>query len=70
MIVFLVETARAILNTLQNSCLTQKEIIEKSGFSERTVRNYLRILVKASVIEELNNVSDMRFKKYRLKEVE
>lgn len=49
--------------------LTQKQIISNTNLSERTVRNILKKLVVNGIVAELNNVSDFRFKKYKLTEV-
>lgn len=50
--------------------ITQKEIIEITELSEKAVRNCLKKLLLRNLILELNNVNDMRFKRYKVREVE
>ena len=68
MVVFLVsDSVVEVVGVLaENGCLTQSEIVVLSRFTERAVRKALKRLVVADVVNELNNVTDMRFKRYRL----
>ena len=71
MVVFLVsDTVLEVVKILIKDCdLTQSEIVKRSKFTERAVRKALKRLIIAGIVSELNNVADLRFKRYRLKEV-
>lgn len=71
MIVFLAsDSVLEIVRILaEKGCLTQSEVVVLSRFTERAVRKALKRLITAGIVSELNNVADMRFKRYRLKGV-
>ncbi|MBI2664808.1 winged helix-turn-helix transcriptional regulator [Candidatus Woesearchaeota archaeon] len=49
-----------------NSELTQKEIVDKTGLSTRSIKSVLKKLVANGLVGELILISDMRRKKYKM----
>jgi transcription initiation factor IIE alpha subunit len=58
------ESARKILNMLRGTELSQKEIIQKSGMTERTVRYILSDLLNNQLINMRRTSKDKRLKLY------
>lgn len=61
MVVFLV--CKAII---ENSRLSQKQIIIETGLSERMVRYCLKELSKKNIVQESFDFSDLRYKYYEI----
>jgi DNA-binding MarR family transcriptional regulator len=60
-------SAKLVLKVLEyNGGLTQKEIVERSRLSQRTVREALARLVDADVVEKEIYIPDARQNLYRL----
>ncbi|MBU7042447.1 MAG: helix-turn-helix transcriptional regulator [Theionarchaea archaeon] len=60
------ESARKILKMLRGTELSQKEIIQKSGMTERTVRYILSDLLNHQLINMRRTPKDKRLKLYSL----
>jgi transcription initiation factor IIE alpha subunit len=60
------ESARKILKMLRGTELSQKEIIQKSGMTERTVRYILSDLLNHELISIRRTPKDKRLKLYSL----
>ena len=61
MVVFLV-----LKTIIENKIINQKQIINHTQLSERTIRNSLKRLLNSNLITETIELTDLRFKFYKL----
>jgi len=57
-----------LLVIARNVGTSQKEIIFKTGFSERCVRNNLKFLEERNLISSSRDFRNLNFKQYKIKE--
>ena len=59
-------SARKILDIIvENKMISGKDIIEKSGFSSRTSRTAIKILLNFELIQQIPNLNDCRSYYYK-----